>query len=78
MSWQYKLNEYICDNGHSMVTIDRDQGVTPFVIMCRKKGCKQRAISLMYKVNPKLVPEFEWYKSVENTDGVLMLRKIEN
>ena len=47
---------------HRIVTIDRDDGITPFMIRCRHPRCKQRAYSQMYAVDQKLKPTYEWYR----------------
>lgn len=55
------LNIYRCDAcGHSMVTIDREPGVTPFITKCPK--CGGEATSFMYRVPPNLTPTHEWYR----------------
>lgn len=58
------VNVYTCKNGHRTWTIDRDNGVTPFMIQCEQnisltkaslKGpqirCKAVATSAMYRVH---------------------------
>jgi len=70
-------NVYICETcaGHT-VTVDVDEGVTPFMIQCRAKdlstdiaiipGCKGMAYSEMYPKGPRpehiSPPKWEWYK----------------
>lgn len=65
MSFQGKKNIYLCDHcGRAVVTQDRDEGVTPFMIAC--DNCGKMARSFCYNVPPKLLetttPAFEWYR----------------
>jgi hypothetical protein len=39
-----RVNAYVCEYGCILVTIDVDDGVTPFMIKCRKKPTKQRPL----------------------------------
>jgi hypothetical protein len=62
-----KTNVYVCDLNHRTVTIDRVEGVTPFIIacpVCKKYLCKdhQFAQSMMYRVSQALIPTHEFYK----------------
>lgn len=64
-------NVYTCPvcSGHT-VTIDRDEGVTPFMIGCRASGkvgdCNGKAESSFYPPGPRPdhipAPSWEWYK----------------
>jgi hypothetical protein len=71
-------NVYTCDKcGEYTVTVDKDEGVTPFTIRCRAKdhpikggmtivGCAGRARSACYRLAGVLGsaysnPEWEWY-----------------
>lgn len=46
-----------------IVTIDREDGVTPFALACRATdSCRGMMTSAFYKCNQSLVPAFEWYK----------------
>lgn len=60
------INVYRCrDCGKPMVTINRDEGVTPFLKDCAfcMRGTAQ---SSMYpEWAQKLPPEFEWYRQTE-------------
>ena len=65
-----KINVYVCPCGHQVVTIDVDEGVTPFMIPC-PTGCKPvqagfkvgLAQSSFYQVDQRHeIPEWEWYK----------------
>jgi hypothetical protein len=69
-------NVYVCEKcGGFTVTIDVDEGVTPFMIRCRAKdvvgndailpGCKGNAVSSFYPEGPRpshiQEPAWEWY-----------------
>lgn len=86
-----KKNAYVCQQfGHLTVTVDRDEGVTPFMIGCETKGCTGDAFSTFYK--PPLSagePTHEWYRPSPDAcatldeatvyhvqQGGLLLRKI--
>lgn len=63
MSFQGKHNIYKCPDGHLTVTIDRDDGVTPYLTSCTHSGCQELARSHIY--NPMcqvFEPTHEWYK----------------
>jgi hypothetical protein len=62
-----KINKYICQTcAGSIVTVDIDEGVTPFTLNCRAtQGCGGKMISEMYRVDQSLKPEFEFYKVTE-------------
>jgi hypothetical protein len=64
MSFQGKLNRYTCrECGGAFVTIDRDDGVTPFMTGCQMRvGCKGPAQSALYRVEQSLRPTHEWYR----------------
>jgi hypothetical protein len=59
-----KKNVYTCRLcGGSIVTIDIDEGVTPFMIECKaNEDCDGVMHSSFYSVDQSLEPEFEWYK----------------
>lgn len=58
-----KINAYVCDDcGFMTVTIDKDEGTTPFLIGCEAKGCSGVARSGFYAVPQDLTPQFEWRK----------------
>lgn len=58
-----RINVYTCQTcGRQTVTIDRDEGVTPFYLSCRRPRCPGPAQSACYRVPPGLTPEMEWYK----------------
>ena len=55
-------NRYTCEVcGKSIVTIDRDEGVTPFYLSCMfcKKGFSR---SSFYQIDQNVKPDYEWYK----------------
>lgn len=55
-----KINVYICKDNHQTVTIDRDEGVTPFIIRCQT--CILSAKSSGYKCDQNQIPILEWIK----------------
>lgn len=57
-----RINAYTCEAGHQLVTVDRQNGVTPFIIGCRRSGCKEPASSSFYRVGQDLTPTYEWYR----------------
>ena len=69
-------NVYTCQKcGGYTVTIDRDEGTTPFMIRCRAKDeCKGEAYSSFYPKGPRPAyippPAWEWYRP---TDTELLL-----
>jgi hypothetical protein len=66
--YQGKINTYTCPKGHVTVTIDTDDGVTPFMIRCRQHAdhaehnCTEAAKSAGYRCDQKLTPEYEWFR----------------
>ena len=64
--WTPKPNIYTCRKcGQETVTVDVDEGVTPFIIFCKvTKGCNGHAQSSMYRVPPETADRatHEWYK----------------
>jgi len=57
-------NVYVCQLcGGEVVTVDADEGVTPFMIECRSTPeCEGDMYSSFYQVDQSLAPQFEWYK----------------
>lgn len=59
-------NVYRCPKcgGHT-VTIDVDEGVTPFMLRCRASGregdCDGMAESSFYRVPPDVIPQWGWF-----------------
>ena len=83
-----KKNIYVCDTckGH-VVTMDRDHGVTPFMIECKATAfCNGMMKSSMYRVfDQDMRAGYEWYKPTAPVavhlqhhvdQGGLLLRKI--
>lgn len=58
-----KKNMYVCQTcGYKIVTVDIDEGVTPFMIGCKRENCDGDMYSFFYRINPLLEPTYEWYK----------------
>lgn len=56
-----RKNAYECENCKSyIVTVDREPGVTPFMVSCG--NCNSSATSKFYLVHPSLTPTHEWYR----------------
>lgn len=59
-----KINVYTCNARHFTVTVDVDEGVTPFMISCKTPGCEEYARSSFYPKGPKPTnipdPQWEW------------------
>lgn len=64
MSLKGKKNGYVCDTcGDRIVTIDADDGVTPFMTSCHAtEGCKGSMRSYFYRIPQDEHATFEWYK----------------
>jgi hypothetical protein len=64
-TFQGKKNIYVCDicKGH-IVTVDRDRGVTPFLVECKATAfCNGLMQSSMYRVfDQNMRADHEWYK----------------
>jgi hypothetical protein len=63
-----KTNLYTCTScGGRVTTIDREDGVTPFMIGCRAtEGCHGMMQSSFYRVPPDAPPPtYEWYRPTE-------------
>jgi hypothetical protein len=63
LSADRRLNQYTCQKcGKATITIDRDEGVTPFMLICRAtQGCGGASYSSMYQ-RVSGVPTYEWRK----------------
>lgn len=94
-----RLNAYVCDGGyprlpglprpacdHFIITVDRAEGVTPFMVKCG--NCGRMAFSKMYRIAVDIAPTHEWYRPDETAElpegtrehvarGGLLLRPIE-
>jgi len=58
-----RLNTYTCESKscrHQVVTVDSDNGVTPFVTMCPK--CEAAAQSSFYRHAANAIPTHELYR----------------
>lgn len=60
-------NKYLCDVCmESIITINRDDGTTAFIIKCcATPGCRGTMISQSYNVDQKAEPAYEWYRPHE-------------
>jgi len=71
-----KKNGYICQEcGGRIVTIDIDEGVTPFMLACRaKEGCKGMMFSCFYSIPQMLPAQYEWFmpESYEGYDEAMI------
>lgn len=91
MSYQGKKNIYVCEACHGhIVTVDADEGVTPFLTpCCVTKGCKGMMKSSLYRVfDQSIAPSHEWFRphpdarfspsGMEHVSrGGLLLRKLD-
>lgn len=84
MSYNGQKNVYTCPAGHKTVTIDLDEGTTPFILRCQhrindgKHACNEMARSSFYNVTPEedqLPVTFEWYKPASPKDVSKDLRE---
>ena len=59
-----RLNRYTCQTcGGQTITIDRDEGVTPFMMLCRATPeCKGHSYSSFYR-DVIGTPTYEWRKA---------------
>jgi hypothetical protein len=94
MTFQGKKNAYCCRAcGFTFISIDRDDGTTPFLTKCEApEVCHGTAQSSLYRIDQSLEPTHEWYKpdAVEVATirspavlqhvamGGLLMRKIED
>ena len=62
-----RKNRYVCQTcGQSIVTVDIEEGVTPFMIGCKAtKDCDGDMYSSFYGVGQSLEATFEWYKPTD-------------
>lgn len=65
-----KKNIYFCSEcGHGFVTVDRDNGVTPFMTTCDRAPCAAAAYSFFYRAPQEMLkniePAYEWYRPSE-------------
>ena len=58
-----KINVYTCEScGSRIVTVDRHEGTTPFMIACEREGCLGYAQSSFYRNPERLTPTKEWFR----------------
>jgi len=64
MKLKGKKNRYTCDKCKGIIiTIDRDDGVTPAFLSCKvTQGCTGTMNSDFYRVKTNTPPNYEWYK----------------
>lgn len=76
MSFKNKINAYTCPAGHQTITVDRDEGMTTFMLGCKHPGCTLHAQSSFYRCPQDLTPEWEWYRPNEDelsrTDAMMV------
>jgi hypothetical protein len=62
---QGKKNIYTCEKcGAHIVTVDRDEGTTPFMTRCKADGCEGMMKSSFYRVfDQDMKPSHEWYRA---------------
>ena len=66
------INVYTCPKGHDLVTVDMAEGVTPFMVACRRRGCTEMAESGFYMGPLQIrLATHEWYHPL--TDEYLTL-----
>lgn len=59
-----RKNIYTCRTcGHRFVTVDKDDGTTPFMTGCQNLGCTGTAESAFYRVPQELEATHEWYRA---------------
>lgn len=75
-----RINVYTCDTcGGQIVTVDRDEGVTPFMLTCRfiPEYCDGSMVSALYRVDQLLKPTHEWYKPDKPPQDPAMRQHVE-
>lgn len=91
MIFKGRKNIYTCEEcGGHIVTVDLEEGVTPFMVGCRAtEGCEGMMKSSMYRVfDQTMATDHEWYKPGINqalstgeadhvNNGGLLLRKVQ-
>lgn len=56
-------NTYVCPRGHRTVTVALEDGVTPFMLKCRSRGCNEFGQSSFFADEcQREKPTHEWYK----------------
>lgn len=67
MSFKGKKNVYLCTScGRGTITLDLDEGTTPFMTSCITEGCDSMMTSCFYKIPQEILVRcdhaLEWYK----------------
>jgi len=64
-----RKNGYTCQVcKKTIVTLDVDEGTTPFMLMCRATdGCDGIMLSGFYTIPQTLPHQYEWFKPVSDT-----------
>jgi hypothetical protein len=59
-----KVNNYVCRECRGrIVTVNRVQGTTPFLVLCdAKPGCKGMMQSVLYRCDQSERPTHEWFR----------------
>lgn len=89
MSFLSKKNIYTCEGcGAHIVTVDVDDGTTPYLTPCTEtSGCGRLMRSSLYRVDQNMKPSHEWYRPSSTAEfsqhtrdhvekGGLLLRRI--
>lgn len=72
MSAKGKKNRYVCDTcGRSIITINRDEGTTPFQICCCESGtqCPGGMSSALCRLADDPKPTHQWIRPTEAQIG---------
>ena len=66
MTYKGKKNSYRCETCNGViVTVDVDDGVTPFLLSCKvTPGCIGMMKSNFYRIDQSATAEYEWFKPV--------------
>lgn len=73
MSFKGKKNVYMCQEcGRGFVTLDVDEGTTPFMTTCIRDTCSGTATSFFYKAPQEWLEKVnhavEWYKPTDEAE----------
>ena len=71
-----KKNAYVCNKCKKfIITIDVDDGVTPFMIECKAtKNCDGSMCSNFYSIDQSMPAQFEWF-TPKSSEGYGMEEK---
>lgn len=74
------INVYTCSKGHETVTLNLDDGTTPFLIGCKFPCCIEVAYSAFYRVDQGGTkrPMYVWEKINPTHDECLAMLKKEH